>query len=411
MSNPFGTFTVKGSPEVEQLLTELVNEAAAAVEAALSPSDYRALILLGGYGRSEGGVEVVDGKERPHNNLDFMLIAKTSNSTELARLRQILLDAFEPTMRKYDIEFDISVISIWKLRLSPSLIIWYDMRFGHKIILGDETIMDAMTHFRLEKIPSRDAMRLLVNRASLLLINEHLMSLEDGENIHRRRIIRNNMKAIIGYGDALLYFRDAYHWSYVERKKRMQDRDDISIEFRSLYDEAAEFRLLPDYAKYESRDLTEWSVTLRSSLEPVHRACEEARLGLQNLDWAAYPEHALKHGLLDEPFSLRAWARKAIQLTKSCPTTSGLGMRARLGMRTLGPRGLYAIAYPAIAYSIKDEKLLRLTAELLGANTIDHDDLRDAYLSLWNSQGDINAGSTLRKWNAPSSATPPEIQK
>ncbi len=405
VEQPYGRFTVRGSSEVEGLLTTLVNEAARAAETALDSREYRALVVLGGYGRGEGGVEIVDGQERPHNNLDFMLIAETGNPKRLQELRQRLVGLFAPIMEKYDIEIDLSVVSVWKLRFSPSLIIWYDMRFGHKTILGDPDFVPSLKHFRLETIPARDVLRLLVNRGTQMVLNELLIGEPQGEQIHRRRIVRNAMKAIIGYGDALLYFLDAYDWSYVERKRRMSERSDVDPEFRALYDEAAEFRFQPDYDRYERCDLEEWILELTSRLEKIHLFCEETRLGVRGLSWDEYPERALSHALFDEAGSARAWARKTYHTLHAVPCPDGLTLRARMGFRTLGPRGLYPIVFPALAYDLRDSTLNTFAAKALNVPGDDRPALREAYLRLWGWQGDINYGSSLRKWG-PSSQEP-----
>lgn len=405
MANPYGKFTVRGSAAVEDLMTALVDEAAQAVKAALAPAEYRALVMMGGYGRGEGGVEIVDGQERPHNNLDFLLVAETARPRQLRALRQRLLDAFGAVVQKYSIEIDLSVVSIWKLRFSPSLIIWYDMRFGHKTVLGDANYVPSLTQFRLERIPSRDALRLLVNRGTLLIINEHLLEEDDGNITHRRRITRNIMKTIIGYGDALLFFLGDYDWSYLERKQRMMKHEEVSPEFRALYDEAAEFRLQPDYARYQSNDQRAWMADLREHLEPLHRFCEEKRLGVQGLTWENYPALALAHGLFEEPWSTRAWVRKAINLTRRAPCSDGLGLRARLGHRALGPYGRYPVVFPIVAYLLQDSRLKSFAATALNAPDVSDCALREAYVRLWTSQGDINSGSTLRKWNFRSDAT------
>ena len=216
-----------------------------------------------------------------------------------------------------------------------------------------------------------------------------------------RRSTRNIMKAIIGYGDALLFFLDDYDWSYVERKRRMQRRADVNATFRALYDEAAEFRFQPDYNSYQSRDLSTWLAELRATLEPLHRFCEEERLGVQNLTWEDYHARALAHALQDEPISARAWARKAAHLALSAPCPGGLGLRARLGYRALGPRGRYPLVFPIVAYHLQDSRLKDFAAAALNARDASDDALRDAYVRLWCGEVDINATSTLRKWHVP----------
>lgn len=398
MSSRFGRFTVRGSDAVEALMTALVNEAADAVQSAFAPKEYRALLMIGGYGRGEGGVVRVNGEERPHNNLDFLLVVGTLSQKKQAALRGRLVQALQPVMQKYQIEIDVSVVSTWKLRFSPSLIIWYDARFGHNTILGDADYMPAQKHFRVDRIPPRDALRLLVNRGTLLLINEHILESGEVNEEHRQRIVRNTMKAIIGYGDALLFFLGDYHWSYVERKRRMQMRHDIDPEFGSLYDEAAEFRLQPNYKAYVGRDLRAWMAGVRTKLEPIHRFCEEMRLGVQDLDWQDYPKHALAHALFDECLSARGWARKALHGVRSTQPPLGLGLQAQLGYHSLGPRGHYPIAFPIVAYHLQDSRLKDFAAAALGAKDGNELVLSGAYLHTWGSQGDINFRSSLRKW-------------
>ena len=401
MSRPYGKFTVRGSGAVEDLITGLVNETVDMAKRVLSPNDYRALIMMGGYGRGEGGVEIVGGEERPHNNFDFLLISESARPSKQAVLRQRLYDIFTPVMQKYDIEIDLSVISTWKLRFSPTLIIWYETRFGHKTILGDDRFVPGLKHFRLNRIPSRDALRLLVNRGTLLLINEQLLEEGCTTEADRKRVVRNVMKAIIGYGDAMLFFLGDYHWSYVERKRRMEQRHDIPAEFRALYDEAAEFRFRPCYEKYRDRDLKEWLKDLKVILEPLHLFCEEKRLGVQKLNWNNYPTLALSQALFDEPWSCRSWVRKGLNLARSVPGPLEHGAQGNLGYRVLGQRGLYPLIYPVVAYSITEPQFRFLATGVLNSRDTRETTLREAYLRTWGRDADINTKSPLRLWTMP----------
>ncbi|MBX7255455.1 MAG: hypothetical protein K1Y02_03750 [Candidatus Hydrogenedentes bacterium] len=401
MPNPYGRFTVCGSSAVEELLTALATDAARMAEAALSPSEYRALVIIGGYGRGEGGVEIVSGQERPHNNIDFLLIAETSRPAKIAALRHRLLEAFQPVMQQYDLEIDLSVIGIWQLRFSPTLIIWYETRFGHKTILGDTNFVPSLSQFRLDRIPCRDALRLLVNRGTLLVINDQLLDKNTDPSSQKRRITRNIMKAIIGYGDALLFVLGDYDWSYVERKRRMKLRHELPPEFRQWYDRAAEFRFCPNYEYYDSWDLASWMENLRDILEPIHRQCEEKRLGLDHLAWEEYPAHASAHALLDEPMSIRAWARKSANFCKKAQCPQDLGIRGRMGYRALGVRGRYPIVFPAIAYRMKEARLREFAAKVLNSDDTTYKALREAYLRFWCEEVDINAYSSLRIWQPP----------
>ena len=85
MSPHLDRFTARGGPEVEARIRGAVSEAADVMRAVLRPEEYRAVVLLGGYGRGEGGVELRDGEERPHNNLDFLVIGAVSDRALIGR--------------------------------------------------------------------------------------------------------------------------------------------------------------------------------------------------------------------------------------------------------------------------------------------------------------------------------------
>lgn len=397
----WGRFTRYGSAELEARITALVAEAAGVMRAVLSPKEYRAALLIGGYGRGEGGVEVIDGIEHPHNNLDFLVITVSTSKDTREALRQRLLEALLPVALKCGIEIDLSTIDAWKLRMSASLVIWYDMRFGHKTVLGDSSLVPSLRHFRADRIPAWDVRNLLVNRGTLLLVNEEIMASERVGGEHRKRIVRNNMKAIIGYGDALLYFLGEYDWSYAERQRRMRGCKEVPGEFRDLYEEAIEFRFRPDYARYMDQDLSSWTALLRKSLEPIHQFCEGKRLGITNLNWVSYPQVALSHAVLEDGLTLRGWAKKFVNLARRERCNAGYSRLARLGFHCLGKKDVYPILFPALAYRVQDPRFLEFAADVLQARSARHDGLRKAYLSLWNETGDINGFSILRRWRMP----------
>ena len=92
----WGRFTLLGGSAVEALLADIVHEVADAFAARLRPDQYRALVLIGGYGRGEGGIEIRDGGEHPHNNLDFLLVARHAPGTDPALLKADLDAILQP---------------------------------------------------------------------------------------------------------------------------------------------------------------------------------------------------------------------------------------------------------------------------------------------------------------------------
>ena len=399
MQRAWGRFTARGGAEVERQITRLLEAVADEGAKALEPHACTAVVLIGGYGRGEGGVDRSDGHERPHNNLDLLVITGDAGASALQQAKQALQEAVAPISREHNIDIDTSAVAASSLRSSPSLVIWYDMRFGHKTIMGDESFVPSLTHFDLPRIPPWDVRNLLVNRGTLLVINKLLIERAGLEEPLRRLIVKHAMKAIIGYGDALLFFRGDYHWSYLEKQRRMRARSDVPPAFQELYDEAMEFRFEPDYARYLNRDPAEWMDELCAQLAPIHLECESARLGAEGLEWGTYSTTAIRHALFDDVGSPRAWAKKAVNVARNAAPSAPGSALTRLGCRAIGQRGLLPIIYPAVAYESAPDGYRAFAAAALAAASDSPVDLRIAYLNAWGQSGDSNFDQFLQRWN------------
>jgi len=398
----WGRFSVRGSSGFEEMMSSLFSEVATKCEAVLPSAACRAMVLIGGYGRGEGGVLVTEQGERPHNNLDFLVITRALSQEKQQELKAQLQEVLLVPAQKYGVEFDVSMINESRLRRSPSLVMWYDMRFGHKTVVGDTNFVPSLSRFTLERIPAWDILNLLVNRGTLLLINDQLMTARKPRPEDRKLVVKHAMKAIIGYGDALLFFLGDYHWSYAEKQKRMRLRPDVAPAFRQVYDEAIEFRFRPDYAAYEDRDLSHWMEDLRHTFAPIHLLCEQKRLSCEGLNWKTYPETALRRAIWDDCRSARGWAKKMVNFVRTpgrLPEVYSMG--ARLGYRVLGLRGTLPILFPVAAYHFDDMKYRGLAGHCLNAKSTETDELRRAYLSMWGNIVETSTTSFMKKWNIP----------
>ncbi|MCP3137427.1 hypothetical protein [Pyxidicoccus xibeiensis] len=391
-----GRFTLKGSVGVEARISQVVSEAAAVIQGHVPPSALRTLALIGGYGRGEGGVETRDGIERPHNNLDFLLVLERAPREGL---KAELDRAMEPLREQHGLGMDLGITTVRALRRSPCMVMWYDMRFGHKTVAGDASFLPGLKHFTREDIPPDDVRNLAVNRGTLLVINEALRDRGSLDGEARRTIIRHTAKAIIGYGDALLYFLGAYDWSYAEKRRRMVWQRDVPDGFRQLYDEASAFRLEPDYTRFAPRELGPWMDEVRTRLADVHLACEAARLSVAGLKWSGYVDRALTHSLREGGFQPRVWARRVRNVVRFRPKASPeLGFGARLGLRLGGPRGVLAAAFPFVAFEVGETQGAEFARQVMGAESRSPADLRRAYLRYWGESGDPNFAHVVRKF-------------
>jgi hypothetical protein len=386
-------FTLRGSTAVEAEIAGLVRQAATTIGAHVPRDRLRTLALIGGYGRGEGGVERRGGRERPHNNLDFLLVLERP---ERPGLKEVLDQALAPLRRQYAMGIDLGLVTVRALRRAPCRVMWYDMRYGHKTVLGDASFLPSLTHFSREAIVPEDARDLLINRGTLLVINELLLEQRELDEERRRAVIRHAAKAIIGYGDALLFFRGRYHWSYAEKQRRMADQHDVPEGFRRLYEEATTFRFEPDYERLAKRELRPWLGEVREQLADIHLACEAIRLARPGLQWGDYFERALRHSLVEGGPRARVWMRKLRDGVRfRLPVPPELGWRERLGLRLGGPRGLMAAVFPCVAYGVGEERAQELTRRTLGASGRDSG-LRRAYLRCWGDFGDANFALLVR---------------
>ncbi len=397
INSSWGKFTVKGSEDLEKRITEIVKEVVFIIESQIYPKQYRALIILGGYGRGEGGVVTINGKEYPHNNLDFLLITKNLRNKKQNELKKKIYSKFAPLNRKIKTQIDIGLVNESSLKHTTNRIIWYDMRFGHKTILGDKNFVHSLKRFRLQTIPKWDARNLLVNRGTLIIINEFLLKKKNPDSNILKLIIKHINKAIIGYGDALLFFLNDYNWSYVEKKKRMQNRNDVSEDFKKIYDNAMEFRFKPEYDNYVIGDLIQWMKELKIHFEHIHKFCESKHLGKPEIDWNEYPEIAFKQAFFECPPSFREFLKKFINIFENKKYQGKGSFFCKLGFKTLDSSGVLAILFPLIAYNLTDKNFMDVTSNFLKSPSTNIEDLRRSYIQAWMQYRDNALQALLHK--------------
>ncbi|MCA9600462.1 MAG: hypothetical protein KC417_00475, partial [Myxococcales bacterium] len=323
-------------------------------------------------------------------------IAADRPQVQLDEIKGRLDGRLVPLGEAEGIGIDVGVIAESKLRRSPCLVMWYDMRFGHKTILGDASYVPALRQFSLDRVPAWDVRNLLVNRGTLLVINAVMLERPELAEEERRTVIKHGMKAVIGYGDACLYGKGAYDWSYVEKRRRMRERSDVPGTVRALYDEAAAFRFEPAYDRYLAKDLVAWNRALLEALAPVHLDIERHRLGDPSLTWESYAAAAFEHALTEGWTSPRALAKKGVALFQTRTAPSAGSLLGSVGFRMSRARERLPILFPAVAYEGMPASFSELAHDALGAASTRLPNLRRAYLKAWGDHGDTNFHAVLR---------------
>ncbi len=393
-------FTFKGLPEIEAKLQTMLNEIKEIITTYFTPDYREALLLIGGYGKGEGGVEVRDGYYYPHNNLDLLLLTKSLSQKELMETKQQILDLLIPINQKYQIGIDISVMPFSKLIKSTPLLIWYEMYHGHHLLLGNAETIAQLPFGDIKKVPQEELIALLINRGSLLIINDWIFDQGLDKNPrYQKIIIKHMMKAIIGYGDALLFFLGDYHWSYEEKLKRILKNPKIPKNFALLYKEAAHFRFEPNYSAYLNQDLKSWTSSIRPQLAEIFLKCESIRLQTTELNFDNYADIALKKSIFEGPFNLRGIAKKVASLRRLPHTILGSSWETKLGFCMLSPANQLRIIFPFLAFHNFTPQFADKSYQYLKAKSTKISDLRIAYLKLWGTEIDANFFRTLKEWD------------
>lgn len=401
-------WTGLGTPAVESLLSECSGEIARVVCERVPASWLVTLAVIGGYGRGEGGVERVGDDLRPHNNIDLLLITRGADKRTQAHLRRDLNRALAPVAERFGVPIDLGVIGARALRNARRHVLWYDLREGHRTIAGESGFLADNVRFEAADIDPRDVRDLVVNRGTLLLINHLALAAADAGRVPdaqarawRKRIVRHAMKAVVGYGDALLYAAGAYHWSYREKGVRIRRCALVDSALRDAYERAIEFRFQPDYESFSERDLGAWHAELSAMVEPAHRRFLRVIHG-RDISWSDYPDACLRHSLSRSSRSARDWVR----CLKSAVNTRGRlpvhDMRLRCRYLLASVKDRLAAVFPAACYGQgASHPLVRgvLTQESASASVRDENGdvyRKRRFLDLWAVDGDVNIPDEVR---------------
>lgn len=239
--------TVHGSPDFNEWMQRVLDELGADVRDQLGP-DLVALVLGGGYGRGEGGVDYRHGKELPYNDLDLVLVVH--------RHHRSLLDRLEPLRRSYETRLGIEVdfgrlLTPRDVRRLPHRLMWFDLLHGHRVLAGDPEILSRHAPASLnEPLPLVEASRLLLNRGSGMLwamrIQRGLERAPDPDFLRR-----NYHKCALALGDSLMIAHKIYETPYRGREARLRkvlasEESLARLGIQGLYREALRFRFRPD---------------------------------------------------------------------------------------------------------------------------------------------------------------------
>lgn len=346
----------------------------------------KCIILIGGYGRGEGGVIQKGDKLIPHNNLDFNIITEGLHFKKKDTHRNKILELINKNLPHNDITIDISINESFKIKHAESKLIYYDMKFGHRLAYGDDSWLKNLTRINPKNIPIFDMRELILNRGMLLLLNEQILKKPNLTKADKKIVIRHMVKAVIGYGDGLLFAHGRYHWSYKRKSQLMLQIEALYPGYAKIYQQAIKFRFNPNYEKYEGRDLKAFNRYIISQSEKAHLNFEKVMQKKSDINWSEYLRSMLTNPFFNEKISILNIAKviKNLILTKNnflvknstsffCFHFCHRLVGSRKQLVGLFPFHLYDQPFPESIENIEENNLNL-----------------NAYISLWGGAGDIN---------------------
>jgi hypothetical protein len=287
----------RGSSDDEERIHELLERTTKHIVERVGSRGLEAIVLTGGFGRGEGALKRDEGSSGiPFNDLDLLLVG-TRPSIASGVLRGLKSSLSQLT----GVDFiDIGYTRSSQFRKASPTIFLYDLKNGSKIIWGSPDALENVPSFASSDLPLTEATRLFLNRGIGLLYTLLLFERrETGQTLKKSAAVAWS-KVVLAAGDAILLRRKLYHWSYVERMKRIEEVARLSVvdmDFLRTYRSAALFKLTANFGVLPTQDPARLCSEARSIHEEYFRRIEQSRTWVTITDWTTYPPVLLRAGL------------------------------------------------------------------------------------------------------------------
>jgi len=365
---PVNRYTADGDEGVELRIDDDQQLVAAAVMDVVPAQQFRALVLIGGYARGEGGFRHVDGKPEPYNDYDYFVVVEGMTPAAVQLLKTQLSELGRLLTARVGVEVDLAVLRLETLPRAEYSLMHAEMLWGHRVVAGDAAILAAMPRMPFAGLALAEFTRLMLNRGTLLLMNRDALERgAGGAPEDRERFMKYLFKAVLACGDARLAAAAQYHPSYSEKLRRLQRlKWDGQERFLPQYRMALEAKFHPAYQQYAAASLERCLQQVTELWLETLAHLESIRLGSDAGNWAAYASPAISKG-------------------QSAPGLRGLLRNVGVTLRDYGPLELltnlrWSLRYPR-------ERLISILPGLLAGPGL----LRDSQLS--NALGLADHGS------------------
>ncbi|WP_295447316.1 hypothetical protein [uncultured Thiodictyon sp.] len=283
-------YTLDGDAAVETRIARDQSLIAQAVTALVAPPAFRALVLMGGYGRGEGGYCLRDGQPEPYNDYDYFVVVRDLDRSKRQALAQALAQQAKALEPEVGVEVDFALLREDRLPAAEYSLMNAEMIWGHRVVAGDQRVLEAMPAMPLPRVPLGEFTRLMLNRGALLLMNQRRLA--DGSALtagEQEVFFKYLFKAILACGDARLAGNRSYQPSYVQKAQLLNALDWPGKDaFIDLYTQASDNKFHPDYSRYAAEDATLWQARVVTIWLKTFSWFEAERTGKPIGDWNAY---------------------------------------------------------------------------------------------------------------------------
>jgi hypothetical protein len=291
-------YTLDGDAAVEARIARDQALIAESVRELTAPPQFRALVLMGGYGRGEGGYRLGESGPEPYNDYDFFVVVRGLGRRAREGLQRRLAVRASALERDIGIEVDFALLPEERLRASEFSLINAEMLWGHRVISGDPTVLDAMPAMPFSELPLGEFTRLMLNRGALLLMNQQRLASGGVLDAQGQEVFFKYLfKAVLACGDARLAGSRRYHPSYVAKLERLRSMEpELGTFFLDLYGHAWQSKFHPDYTRYLGESPAEWQQGVVGVWLETLAWLEAIRTGRRIDDWVHYCSPALGKG-------------------------------------------------------------------------------------------------------------------
>lgn len=256
-----GKYSVKGSAEFDAHIDRDMQRIAQVVSESPDAKLFRSVILIGGYARGEGTPRIEDGQELTFNDYDLIVVSTPQSRGRRKAIQDNLRNLEKQLTRELGLPTDLYLYTETMLRSAEFSLLNYEMRYGHKVIWGDQRIVEMMPAYGHDTIPFSEGTRLMMNRGKLLLdLKRRLRDPSPLKEEERQKYIKFLFKAWLAMGDCALLACRKYDISYTAKKEKVatlreQDIPDVLFIIES-FQKAVAFKEWGDFQTVSDMDVT-----------------------------------------------------------------------------------------------------------------------------------------------------------